>query len=250
MQAPSPWPGGKASAFVFSMDVDSDSPWIRANRARSGPLYLSHPEQRRFGLREGIWRVPDLLDRYEIAGSFYVPGSVAEAHPDLLAQLISRGHEVGLHGWFHEVVTGISDAEFTEGPERALDLFARQTGARPKGFRSPAWEMTPHMLAELKRLQLYDSSLSGFDHPYDIGGVMEKLLSEVRETPPPGSPAPATSPPGMRAAAQRGAGRRIPPPRRGLKTKAPGLTPGAFGIISPRGCPASAARAGSDGQSV
>ena len=50
---------------------------------------------------------------------------------------------------------------------------AQQVGIVPKGFRSPAWEMTPHMLGELKRRGLYDSSLSGFDHPYTIGGVTE-----------------------------------------------------------------------------
>ena len=43
-------------------------------------------------------------------------------------------------------------------------LFVEQTGERPVGFRSPAWEMTPHMLSEIKRLGLaYDSSLSGAD---------------------------------------------------------------------------------------
>lgn len=173
MHQPYPWPEGKRAAFVFSMDVDSDSPWAWINRDRSGPLYLSHLEQRRFGLREGIWRVLDLLERFDIRGSFYVPGSVAEAHPYLLPKLIAGGHEVGLHGWFHEFVTEISDAEFSEALERSLDLFHRQTGLRPRGFRSPAWEMTPHMLAEVQRLGLYDSSLSGFDHPYQIGGVTE-----------------------------------------------------------------------------
>lgn len=168
-----PWPQGKSAAFVFSMDVDSDSPWLWAHRNTADPRYLSHLEQRRFGLREGIWRVLDLLERYDIRGSFFVPGSVAEAHPGLLPHLIARGHEVGLHGWFHELVTEASDAQFTEALERSLALFEAQTGQRPAGFRSPAWEMTPYMLAEVKRLGLYDSSLSGFDHPYDIGGVTE-----------------------------------------------------------------------------
>ncbi|MFC3313165.1 polysaccharide deacetylase family protein [Falsigemmobacter intermedius] len=134
MHQPYPWPEGKRAAFVFSMDVDSDSPWAWINRDRSGPLYLSHLEQRRFGLREGIWRVLDLLERFDIRGSFYVPGAVAEAHPYLLPRLIAGGHEVGLHGWFHEFVTEISDAEFSEALERSLDLFHRQTGQRPPGL--------------------------------------------------------------------------------------------------------------------
>lgn len=173
MQGTYPWPEGRSSAFTFSMDVDSDAPWLWIHRAKADPRYLSHLEQRRFGLREGIWRVLDLLDRHEIRGSFYVPGSVAEANPELLPALVARGHEVGLHGYYHEFVTEISDAEFTEALERSISLFETQTGIRPRGFRSPAWEMTPHMLAEVRRLGFYDSSLSGFDRPYTIGGVTE-----------------------------------------------------------------------------
>ena len=54
-----------------------------------------------------------------------------------------------------------------------MALFEAQTGVRPRGFRSPAWEMTPHMLAEVRRLGLWDSSLMGDDVPYRIAGVTE-----------------------------------------------------------------------------
>lgn len=167
------WPEGKSSAFVFSMDVDADSPWLWINRNKADPRYLSHLEQRRFGLREGLWRILALLDRYSVKGSFYVPGSVAKDNPELLESLLAGGHEIGLHGYYHEFVTEVSDAEFTEALERSVDLFRSQTGQFPKGFRSPAWEMTEHMLAEVRRLGFYDSSLSGHDHPYEIGGVTE-----------------------------------------------------------------------------
>lgn len=167
------WPEGKQSAFVFSMDVDADSPWLWTNRKLPDPRYLSHLEQRRFGLREGLWRILDLLARYGIKGSFYVPGSVAEANPQLLETLIDRGHEVGLHGFHHELVTEVSDQQFTDALERSVALFKAQTGKMPRGFRSPAWEMTVHMLAEVKRFGFYDSSLAGHDHPYQIGGVTE-----------------------------------------------------------------------------
>nr|WP_305123488.1 polysaccharide deacetylase family protein [Roseomonas sp. GC11] len=118
-------------------------------------------------------RMLDLLDRFGVRGSFFVPGAVAEANPDLLPALLARGHEIGLHGWFHEIVAQSSDAEFTAALEASLDLFRHQTGQAPRLFRSPAWEMTPHMLAELRRHGLWDSSLMGFDHPYEVDGVVE-----------------------------------------------------------------------------
>jgi peptidoglycan/xylan/chitin deacetylase (PgdA/CDA1 family) len=130
-------------------------------------------EQRLFGPRVGIWRLLDLLARHGVRGSFFVPAVVAETFPELLPAFVERGHEVGLHGFFHEIVAHTSDAEFSAALDASLALFQRQVGLRPKGFRSPAWEMTPHMMAELQSRGMYDSSLSGFDNPYTLGGVVE-----------------------------------------------------------------------------
>jgi peptidoglycan-N-acetylglucosamine deacetylase len=167
------WPAGKQSAALLSVDVDANSPLLWS-LGDSAPDRLAHHELRRFGPRTGLYRLLDLFGRYGFKGSFYVPGYVAEANPEILPAILEAGHEIGLHGYFHEIVSEVSDAEFTGALEASMELFVKQTGQTPVGFRSPAWELTPHMLREVKRLGLaYDSSLSGFDHPYDIEGVTE-----------------------------------------------------------------------------
>lgn len=167
------WPDGKQSAVLLSVDVDAHSPFLWSLRD-AVPERLGGMEIRRFGPRTGLYRLLDLYARYSFKASFYVPGFVAETNPEILPAIIEAGHEVGLHGYFHEIVADVSDREFTGALEASLDLFMQQAGVKPVGFRSPAWEMTPHMLREVKRLGLaYDSSLSGFDHPYDIDGVLE-----------------------------------------------------------------------------
>ena len=172
-RTPYEWPTGKTSAFCFTVDVDAESPLLWNMKSETTARVIGQMEQRLFGPRVGIWRILDLLDRFGIKGSFFVPGVVAKNHPDLLPAFVKRGHEIGLHGYFHEIVSQVSDEEFTGALEASLEVFRAQVGIVPKGFRSPAWEMTPHMLSELKRRGLYDSSLSGFDHPYTIGDVTE-----------------------------------------------------------------------------
>lgn len=167
------WPEGKRSAFCFTVDVDATGPYLWGQRAPEAPRRLGQLEQRHFGQRSGVWRLLDLLDRFGIKGTLFVPGAIAEENPGLLPAILARGHQAGLHGWFHELVADSTDSEFTAALEASIDLFRRQTGTAPQGFRSPAWEMTPHMLAELKRLGLWDSSLMGADHPYEIAGVTE-----------------------------------------------------------------------------
>lgn len=114
-----------------------------------------------------------MLDRIEVKGTFFVPGVVAEENPDLLPGLLERGHEIALHGYYHELVSETSDQRFTDALNASIDVFIKQVGRKPAGFRSPAWEMTPHMLTELARHHLWDSSLMGDDVPYTIGGVTE-----------------------------------------------------------------------------
>jgi peptidoglycan-N-acetylglucosamine deacetylase len=167
------WPEGRQSAFCFTVDVDAESPLLWNLKDETSSRLIGQLEQRLFGPRVGIWRLLDLLDRFGIKATFFVPGVVAENHPELLPAFVERGHEVGLHGYFHEIVSQVSDAEFTGALEASLEIFRKQIGVIPRGFRSPAWEMTPHMLNELKARGFYDSSLSGFDHPYIIGDVVE-----------------------------------------------------------------------------
>jgi peptidoglycan/xylan/chitin deacetylase (PgdA/CDA1 family) len=166
------WPKGKSSAFCFTVDVDAESPYQWSLPA-DAPQTLGQIEQRLFGPRIGIWRILDLLDRYSIKATMFVPGLVAKNHPDLLPAFVERGHEIGLHGYFHELATEAGPEEFARALDESLALFKSQAGIVPTGFRSPAWEMTPFMLAEVKRRGLYDSSLMGFDHPYTIDGLTQ-----------------------------------------------------------------------------
>lgn len=46
-------------------------------------------------------RLLDVLSRYEAKATFFVLGVIAEKYPDLVRQVIERGHEVGNHSWDH-----------------------------------------------------------------------------------------------------------------------------------------------------
>ena len=170
--APYIWPDNHRAAACFSVDVDATSPWLWEHRAQTSNTIAAF-EHRQYGMRKGLARMVSMLDRIGVKGSFFVPGIVAQENPDLLPGLLERGHEIALHGYYHEIVSETSDARFSDALGQSIDLFLTQTGQRPKGFRSPAWELTPHMLKELKRAALWDSSLMGDDVPYCIEGVTE-----------------------------------------------------------------------------
>ena len=170
---PYQWPAGKRSAFLFSVDVDVESPL--AWRLRGQPaLGLGELEQRRFGARQGLGRLLELLEEFGLKGSFFVPGRDAANYPQLLPAIAERGHELGLHGYHHERVDALSEKENTAALDKALEVFDRQVGVVPLGYRSPSWELTPTLHALLQKYDLaYDSSLMGYDHPYTLEGLTE-----------------------------------------------------------------------------
>ncbi len=167
------WPGDKSCAFVFSVDVDAESPFQWDNRGK--PVAgLGELEQRRFGPREGLYRITDLLDEFSAKGSFFVPGVVADRYPEILPYLTEQGHETGLHGYYHERVQQLTPDENAAVLDKSIATYQAHTGQAPRAYRSPAWELTPELVAMLKtRGIVYDSSLMGYDHPYCIDGLAE-----------------------------------------------------------------------------
>jgi peptidoglycan-N-acetylglucosamine deacetylase len=167
------WPEGKRCAVVFSLDLDAESPFLWISRGQ--PVqHLGEIEQRRYGPRQGLARVANLFSEHGIRGSFYVPGVVAETYPELLPFLVQQGHEIAHHGYYHERIEAIPVAQAEEWLAHAQELFRAQTGLTGLGHRAPSWEMTADFLQALQRRGVpYDSSLMGFDHPYEIGGMVE-----------------------------------------------------------------------------
>lgn len=166
------WPGGADAAVLVTFDVDAEAPHLwraRANGARLGEL-----EQRRFGPRQGVFRLLELLAGHDLRVTFYVPAFVARQHPAVIAQIAAGGHELALHGDLHEPPAALSPEKFRAVTRASADVLASVGGQRPVGFRSPSWDMTVEALRILTELGVeHDSSLMGYDHPYWVGDLVE-----------------------------------------------------------------------------
>lgn len=107
----------------------------------------------------------DLLRRHRIKATFFILGSVAEQHPELIENIARHGHEIASHGWSHCLVTKLTPDAFADELLRTADLLERQTGKRPAGFRAPQWSLcrrrTPWAFEILAQQgYIYDSSLT------------------------------------------------------------------------------------------
>ena len=144
-----------APAFAcFTFDNMGEAAEVGAG-LRDGPAAEPDPS-----LTEGYPRVLDLLDRHGIRATFFVEGWNGVHHPDTVAELARRGHEVGMHGWTHEAWAALEPEAEVALAARATEALASAAGTRPLGFRAPGGTRTDATDAILAQLgYVYDASL-------------------------------------------------------------------------------------------
>ena len=169
------WPGDTKCVVMLSFDLDGVSGLLyRTPEAAHLPSQLSRAE---FGTTVGVFRIMDLLDRYDIKASFFVPGYIAERNEDTVKDIVRRGHEVGHHGYMHEPPATLGAQREAEVLDQGLEILEGITGQRPLGYRSSSWELSEHSLEFMaERGFVYDSSLMGHDAPYFVETPKGRLV--------------------------------------------------------------------------
>jgi peptidoglycan/xylan/chitin deacetylase (PgdA/CDA1 family) len=162
---PKTWPNGARAAVCLSFDVDNES-YLLA-RGETSPTTLSAAD---FGAQEGLPRILDLLDRYQIPASFFIPAVSAMLHPEMIPAILKSGrHEIGVHGWIHEFTPPLPAGEEERLLNQAIEYLTKAAGKRPVGYRAPAWAFSENTLGLIRKAGFfYDSSLQAMDEPYEI----------------------------------------------------------------------------------
>ena len=159
------WPGEQQVAVSLTFDVDAEAGFLG-----EGEQYrrrLTSLSEGRFGITRGVPRILELLVRYEVNATFFVPGYTAEQHPQTVEAILAGGHEIGHHGYLHLRSDLVSTQEQEDEIHRGFDALEKAGAPRPVGYRSTSWEVTPETFALLVNEGFeYDSSCMGDDRPY------------------------------------------------------------------------------------
>jgi peptidoglycan/xylan/chitin deacetylase (PgdA/CDA1 family) len=79
----------------------------------------------------------DELDRLGWKATFFALGSMVRRYPSLAAEVVARGHEIGVHGDEHRSHLRRSPRSVRDDVERARDTIAEATATAPVWFRPP-----------------------------------------------------------------------------------------------------------------
>lgn len=123
-----------------------------------------------YGMRAGIWRMADSLQRHDITATIFICGRAVERSPQLARILVERGHEAACHGWRWRPH---ADYDSPEAEARELDrasaVIQSATGERPLGFFCRGSESVGTRRLLVERGYLYTSNGLGDDLPYHEG---------------------------------------------------------------------------------
>jgi len=107
--------------------------------------------------------VLDILEETGVRATFFILGFIAEAFPSIVKEIYQLGHEIGTHGYAHELVFLQAPSVFAEDLKRSVSLLEDITGCKVKGYRAPDFSITERSLWALDILEqsgiLYDSSI-------------------------------------------------------------------------------------------
>lgn len=86
-----------------------------------------------------------LLARYQLKATFFVIGEKAARHPELIADILSRGHSIGNHSWRHDNLLMLRSRKRLEQDIHQTQKVLKQSGIQALTFRPPAGISNPRL---------------------------------------------------------------------------------------------------------
>lgn len=105
-----------------------------------------------------------ILDEYKVKATFFILGEVAKKFPNLIKEIVSQSHEIGVHGYYHRQIFKLTRDEFKKEVSDAKKLLEDLSGQNVIGHRAPAFSINKNTQWALEVLAeegfVYDSSIS------------------------------------------------------------------------------------------
>lgn len=128
-------------------------------------------------------KVLDILDLHQAKASFFVIGDKAAAHPELIREIVKRGHSIENHSQKHSNVFGFFPwTALRKDIGTAQEIIAGITGQSPAFFRSPMGIRNPMLDPVIAQLGLRYITWTrrGFDTVAgDPAVVLERLTRKM-----------------------------------------------------------------------
>ncbi len=154
---------------AITVDVED---WFQVAMARNETISENWASQN-FRVIPNMCKILKLFDEFQVKGTFFVMGWLAERHPEIVLTIKKHGHEIGSYGYSHKLVYEISRKEFENDLDMSISILERITNEKIYYHRAPSYSITENSLWALEALSergiVCDSSI--FPVKHDIYGM-------------------------------------------------------------------------------
>jgi polysaccharide deacetylase family protein (PEP-CTERM system associated) len=160
-----------AALPVHAMTVDVED-WFQV-QAFASVIDISAWETLPRRVEANTDRLLAMFEAAGVRGTFFTLGWVAKRHPALVRRIVSGGHELASHGFWHQRVDGQTPEVFLEDVTAARHVLEDAGGVRVRGYRAPTFSIGPRngwawdVLAQAG----YDYSSSVYPVRHDLYGT-------------------------------------------------------------------------------
>lgn len=156
---PVAWPGGKSVAIWVCVSLEwfpilpEDKPFRAPGHMVTPYPDYRHYTSRDYGTRIGFYRLLEAFAKSGVAVSVAANAAIAERYPEVIADIVSGGHEIVAHSTDMNgtIASGLPVCDERALIGRSLDTLERVSGTRPRGWlsiaHSESWN-TPDLLKE------------------------------------------------------------------------------------------------------
>ena len=127
---------------LLSFDIDAETMWTgRDPKNAERPIVMS---QGAYGWKVGMPRILDLLARYGLRVTFFVPGLVMEQRPAMVEAILKGGHEIAHHSWSHAWIVNLTLEQEREEMDKGIEIIQRMTQGRRALAQQGLHEVGPY----------------------------------------------------------------------------------------------------------
>ena len=99
----------------------------------------------------------DILQKHDLTATFFVTANICKDYPEEVKKIVERGHEIGCHGWAHEIDS--SRKEIIRATN-LLNRFTARSAYKLRGWAAPAAFVSERLLRIIGELgYCYDRSI-------------------------------------------------------------------------------------------
>ena len=141
--------------LIFTIDVEE---WYHAENLR--PYLRKSDYDLKHSTLKYTYEILDFLDEVGAKGTFFFLGCVARNNPDLVNEVVKRGHEIASHGLDHQLLWKMNKNETFYDISTSTKIIEDISGKKILGYRSPCFSQNPYIADALYRSGYQYSSMS------------------------------------------------------------------------------------------